>query len=76
MTKEEAQEYAVNMTYAEAVYNCFNAKGVSYRKATFIKLNELAKIAHIVDKCGLDKAYQEGYKKGYARAMIDYGLED
>lgn len=23
-----------------------------------------------------DKAYQEGYKKGYARAMLDYGLED
>lgn len=23
-----------------------------------------------------DKAYQEGYEKGYARAMLDYGLED
>lgn len=41
MTEEEAKRYAENMTYREAIYNLKQAKSVPYRKATFIKINEL-----------------------------------
>lgn len=41
MTIEEAEKYAENMTYREAIYNLKQAKSVPYRKATFIKVNEL-----------------------------------
>ena len=41
MTKEEAEKYAENMAYREAIYNLKQAKSVPYRKATFIKVNEL-----------------------------------
>ena len=41
MTREEAEKYAENMTYREAIYNLKQAKSVPYRKATFIKINEL-----------------------------------
>ncbi len=41
MTREEAEKYAENMTYREAIYNLMQAKSVPYRKATFIKVNEL-----------------------------------
>ena len=41
MTEEEAKRYAENMTYHEAIYNLKQAKSVPYRKATFIKVNEL-----------------------------------
>lgn len=41
MTREEAEKYAENMTYREAIYNLKQAKSVPYRKATFIKVNEL-----------------------------------
>jgi hypothetical protein len=43
MTREEAEKYAENMTYREAIYNLKQAKSVPYRKATFIKVNELLK---------------------------------
>lgn len=43
MTREEAEKYAKNMTYREAIYNFKQAKSVPYRKATFIKANELLK---------------------------------
>ena len=43
MTREEAEKYAENMTYREAIYNLMQAKSVPYRKATFIKVNELLK---------------------------------
>lgn len=43
MTREEAGEYAENMTYREAIYNLKKAKSVPYRIATFIKVNELLK---------------------------------
>lgn len=43
MTREEAERYAENMTYREAIYNLIQAKSVPYRKATFIKVNELIK---------------------------------
>ena len=41
MTREEAEKYAENMTYREAICNLKQAKSVPYRKATFIKVNEL-----------------------------------
>ena len=41
MTIEEATKYAENMTYREAIHNLKQAKSVPYRKATFIKVNEL-----------------------------------
>lgn len=41
MKREEAEEYAKDMTYREAVYNALRGKCIPYRKATLIKLNEL-----------------------------------
>ena len=41
MTIEEATKYAENMTYREAIHNLKQAKSIPYRKATFIKVNEL-----------------------------------
>ena len=49
MNNEEANKVANNMTYKEALYNVFVSKGVRYRKATFIKLRELADIAIKLD---------------------------
>lgn len=53
MTEEEAKRYAENMTYREAIYNLKQAKSVPYRKATFIKINEL------LDKLEQDKPMVE-----------------
>ena len=41
MTREEAEEYAKEMTYCNAVYNALQGKCIPYRKATLIKLHEL-----------------------------------
>jgi len=41
MTREEAEEYAKNMTYRDAVYNALQGKCIPYRKAMLIKLYEL-----------------------------------
>lgn len=41
MTREEAKKYADVMTYEQAISNLLHAKNVPYRKATFIKVNEL-----------------------------------
>ena len=41
MTREEAEEYAKDMTYRDAVYNALQGKCIPYRKATLIKLYEL-----------------------------------
>lgn len=49
MTKDEAIECAKNMTYQEAIRNTIYAKGVKYKKATRIKLQELAEIADKID---------------------------
>ena len=49
MNLEQAKEYAKTMTYGQAVSNCFHAKGIMYRKATLIKLHELAEIADRLD---------------------------
>lgn len=45
MNTEQAKEYAKTMTYSQAVSNIKNGKGIKYRKATMIKLRELAEIA-------------------------------
>lgn len=44
MTREEAEVYADNMTYREAVCNALQGKCIPYRKATLIKLYELLDI--------------------------------
>ena len=41
MTREEAKEYAKDITYRDAVYNALQGKCIPYRKATLIKLHEL-----------------------------------
>lgn len=41
MNKQEAEEYAKNMTYRDAVYNALQGRCIPYRKATLIKLYEL-----------------------------------
>ena len=43
MTREEAEEYAKEMTYRDAINNLMKARSIPYRKATFIKVNELLK---------------------------------
>lgn len=43
MTREEAEKYANNMTYRDAINNLMKARCIPYRKATFIKVNELLK---------------------------------
>ena len=43
MTNQEAEEYANNMTYRDAINNLMKARSIPYRKATFIKVNELLK---------------------------------
>ena len=50
MKKEEAQEYAKTMSYKKAVLNCIHAKGIAYRKASLIKLQELAEIADKLER--------------------------
>lgn len=49
MNTEQAKEYAKTMTYKRAVSNCYHAKGIMFRKATLIKLHELAEIADRLD---------------------------
>lgn len=79
MNLEQAKEYAKTMTYSEAVSNVKYSKGIKYRKATMIKLRELAEIAGRLDrktepnvvmpkKCkGCDSASKiiEAYSRGF-----------
>ena len=55
MNVEQAKEYAKTMTYSEAVRNVQYGKFIKYRKATMIKLRELAEIADRLDMRGNDK---------------------
>lgn len=50
MNLEQAKEYAKTMTYSQAVSNIKHGKGIKYRKATMIKLRELAEIADRLDR--------------------------
>lgn len=43
---------------------------------TLINAIVLIREAKKLKQAEYDKAYLEGYKAGYARAMLDYGLED
>lgn len=45
MNVEQAKEYAGTMTYRQAISNVGSGKFIKYRKATMIKLRELAEIA-------------------------------
>ncbi len=44
MTENEAIEYAKTMTFRDAIYNLKQARCIPYKKATFIKINELLEI--------------------------------
>ena len=50
MTREEAEEYAKEMTYRDAVYNALQGKCIPYRKATLIKLYELMDMIEPTEK--------------------------
>lgn len=50
MTREEAIECAKKMTYQDAIRNTIYAKGIRYKKATRIKLQELAEIADKLER--------------------------
>ena len=52
MNTKQAKEYAKTMSYKEAVTNMYRAKCVEYKKATMIKLRELAEIADKLDMRG------------------------
>ena len=49
MNRKEAEELASKRTYRWAVNNVVTGKGIAYRKATMIKLRELAEIADRLD---------------------------
>lgn len=53
MNTEQAKTYAKTMTYRQAISNCYHAKGIMFRKATMIKLRELAEIADRLDKADI-----------------------
>ena len=55
MNCEQAKEYAKTMTYKQAVGNVMSSKGIKYRKATMIKLRELAEIADRLDRIDSEK---------------------
>lgn len=53
MNRQEAEEYAKQMSYREAVTNALAGRAIPYRKATMIKLHELLKIVdEIIDRKG------------------------
>ena len=64
MNLEEANEYAKTMSYRKAVNNIRYAKGIAYKKATWIKLRELAEIADRLVRCGECKC---GLKTNFIR---------
>ena len=63
MNTEQAKEYAKTMTYSEAVSNVKYSKGIKYRKATMIKLRELAEIADRLDKADTPQTELKGSKR-------------
>ena len=58
MNRARAEEYAKTMTYKQAISNIRTGKGIMYRKATMIKLYELAEIADKLVQCNNCKWYQ------------------
>lgn len=57
MNRTQAEEYAKTMTYKQAIGNIQTGKGIKYRKATMIKLHELAEIADRLVLCKDCKNY-------------------
>ena len=49
MNKDEAKEFAKNMSFRNAVYNAMQARCVPFRKATAIKLKELLSFVDSLD---------------------------
>lgn len=72
MTREEAEKYAKNMTYREAICNLKQAKSVPYRKATFIKINELLNELEQESRKGhwIEHEWEEMREKGYYRCSV------
>ncbi len=60
MNRAQAEEYAKTMTYRQAVSNIKNCRGIKYRKATMIKLHELADIADTLVLCNECIANNDG----------------
>lgn len=56
MNTEQAKEYAKTMTYKQAINNVTTGKGIKYRKATMIKLHELAEWADRINGIALPSA--------------------
>lgn len=50
MNRTQAEEYAKTMTYKQAISNIRTGKGIMYRKASLIKLRELAEIADKLER--------------------------
>lgn len=59
MNRAQAEEYAKTMTYKQAISNIWTGKGIMYRKATMIKLHELAEIADRLVMCKDCKWWQD-----------------
>ena len=68
MNTEQAKEYAKTMTYSQAVSNIKHGKGIKYRKATMIKLRELAEIADRLDR----KTENSSEKPNNCEPQTDY----
>lgn len=73
MNKEEAEEYAKTMTYKEAVNNLKQARAIPYRKATLIKVYELAEMLDKENKGeDLYREKEQAYMQGYEDASKKY----
>lgn len=71
MTREEAEEYAKEMTYRNALYNALQGKCIPYRKATLIKLHELLDMVERQEK---EREGMTDYQK-YINALRKYAKE-
>jgi hypothetical protein len=60
MNRTQAEEYAKTMTYKQAISHIWKGKGIAYRKATMIKLHELAEIADKLVMCKDCRWYDKG----------------
>lgn len=56
MRREEAEDYAKNMSYRDAIHNALQGKCIPYRKATLIKLYELLDMIEPCEDCISRKA--------------------
>ena len=63
MNLEQAKEYAKTMTYSQAVSNIKYGKCIKYRKATMIKLRELAEIADRLDRKDEPQTENDKYRE-------------